>query len=164
MIYEYLIMAAMIAGSALVSTTIWSRNKTRVRMLGLVIFIAMLPLLAGSGFMALGHPAPWVSEITVPAGSHDVIAVKLIQDEAIYLWLSIAGEAAPRSYVLPWWAGEAQRLDRLLGKRNQKGQRFMVDVPPQPFNDTRTYHPKPQPRMPDKVIPLSLPPIYERTP
>ena len=164
MLYEYLIMASMLAGSALVSTTIWARTKTRVRLMGLVLFIAMLPLLAGSGFMALGHPAPWLTRVTVPTGTHDVLSVKFVQDIAIYLWLGIEGEEAPRSFKLPWSDTEAQRLDRLATAKLRVGQRFMVTIGDGVSTGNRVYPDKPQPVMPEKTVPQSLPPIYERTP
>jgi len=50
-----------------------------------------------------GRPKPlaleWVHDL------HDgatVVAYKFVEDEAIYLWLVLPGETAPRAYALPW--------------------------------------------------------------
>ncbi len=165
MIYEILIMMSLLLGSALASTTIWSRQQTRMRLAAIGMFILMLPVLAGSGFMALGHPAPWVQMLTMPEGDHVVLGVRFVQDEAIYLWLDFKDELAPRSFYLPWSDVEAKRIQRMMDKEKATGQTFMVGMGGgSEFVRDRVYHPTPQPRMPDKRAPEGLPFIYERTP
>ena len=167
MIYEILIMLSLLLGSALVSTTIWTRTQTRLRLMAMVMFVAMLPLLAGSGFMALGHPAPWVQMLTVPEGEHLVLGVRFIQDEAIYLWLDFKEEDAPRSFYLPWSDSEAKRIQDMIEREKATGRRVVVGTltPTESQPDGgRMYYLEPQPRMPDKIVPSALPSIYDRTP
>ena len=99
----YPVTAFIIVGTALASLTIWSRRL----LLAKGAAIALSAVLVGTGYAAtvelLGRPKPvdieWSDQDLSKAR---VIAAEMQEDVAIYVWLGIEGEEAPRSYVLPW--------------------------------------------------------------
>jgi hypothetical protein len=164
MLYELFAVAAVGLGVALASATIWSRKNTWVRGAAVAGWVVLVPLVAGSTFLSLGHPAPWVQAVTVPGGEYRVLGVKMVQDIAIYVWLDF-GKDHPRYFALPWDNTTADRLQGMLdAERNGEGG-FAMDIPYEWSWDDNPpqFHPLPQPKMvPDKLPQQEEPRRYER--
>jgi hypothetical protein len=88
-----------------------------------------------------------------------ILGVKLVQDEAIYIMLDVDGE--PRLFKLPWSNEAGSKLQRLMeanaenggkltAKRGQPGEDYPIE-----------FHGEPQPATPDKQ-PEAAAPTYER--
>ena len=164
MIYEYFILASLLIGSALVTTTIWSREKTRMRFAALMMFLAMLPILLGSGMFALGHPAPWVMMNVLPTGDYKVIGVRYRQDDALYVWCDHPN-CAPFSVRYPWSNELADRMWGAMHPRDGGDSdelRITIPLDPSMFVDDFTIHPPPQRSQPPAKEVQVAPPTYDR--
>ncbi len=165
MLYELFAVAAVGLGGAFVSATIWSRQDTWVRGAVVAGWVAFMPLVAGSVFFSLSHPAPWVQTITVPGGEYTVLGTKMVQDVAIYVWLDF-GADTPRYFALPWNNDTANRMQELLDQqRYGEIPGFSLTIPYEWSWDRNPpqFHPLPQPRaMPGKP-PQEEPERYERS-
>ena len=166
MLYEILTVAAVAVGATLASATIWSRKSTWVRGMAVAVWIGLMPLVIGSSFFSLGHPAPWIQNINAPGGEYFVLGVKMVQDEAIYIWLDF-GAGYPRYFALPWNNDTANQLQDLMDKQGTgKIPGFALDIPYEWSWDENApqFHPLPQPKlMPDKVEPQAEPKRYDRS-
>lgn len=88
----------------------------------------------GVGFVAItelmGRPKPieqaWL-ERDQPAAR--VLAMRLEKDRAIYLWLLLPGETAPRSYALPWMRRTAEKLDDAMTRAGERDHRLQIEGP-----------------------------------
>jgi hypothetical protein len=111
---------------------------------GLVAFIALLGVVWFGGADVLARPKPTHLEWRQP-GQAEIIAAKLQEDVAIYLWLILPDEAEPRSYVLPWDQEQAEQLLKAMREGQERG--VMMH---KPFRSNRslenrpTFHPSPQ--------------------
>ena len=130
----YPVTAFIIVGTALASLTIWSRRL----LLAKGAAIALSAVLVGTGYAAtvelLGRPKPvdieWSDQDLSKAR---VIAAEMQEDVAIYVWLGIEGEEAPRSYVLPWSDQAAQQLHGAMQQAEEEGGEVQMN---QPFEST----------------------------
>jgi hypothetical protein len=149
-----------LAAAMVTSAAIWSRFPTRARGLSVLAFLATAPLtgaiLVANGGWAVS-PYPYVS--TLPTGEAQILGVKIVQDEAIYVMLDLDGE--PRLFKLPWSNEAGSKLQRLMeanaenggkltAKRGQPGEDYPIE-----------FHGEPQPATPDKQ-PEAAAPTYER--
>jgi len=165
MLFEISGLLALAIAAGLVTTAIWSRKQTVARAAALAMFLALMPTLAGVGFFAMSHPAPWLQTITVPGGSYTVLGVKLVQDVAIYVWLDF-GAGHPRYFALPWSNKTADEVQGLMDQQRYGDiPGFALDIPYEPSLDENLpqFHPLPQPKMvPDKPPTQEEPQRYER--
>ncbi len=165
MLYELLAIVAVATGATLASATIWSRKNTWVRGAAVVGWLALMPLVAGSAFFSLGHPAPWVQTINVPGGKYVVLGVKRGQGVAIYVWLDFGAEHR-RYFALPWSNETADRTQGLLDRQRRGGGDFELKIPYEFSwdNNPPQFHELPQPRrVPDKPLEETEPERYERS-
>lgn len=150
MIFEFLAAMAVIGAAALTTATIWSRKETWVRGAAVAGFFALAPVIGGAALYALSHPAPYYPAITAPGGEYTVLGVKMVQDEAIYIWLDFGAEH-PRYFALPWDNEMANRLQEMLDKqRHGEIPGFRMKIPYEHSWDTHPpqFHPLPQPPAP----------------
>lgn len=165
MLYEVLALLAVGLGATLASATIWSRKNSWVRGAAVAGWLALMPLVVGSTFFSLGHPAPWVQTINVPGGKYMVLGIKLVQDVAIYVWLDF-GADHPRYFALPWDNTTADGLQGLLDRQRRGEGDFEMEIPYEWSWDDNPpqFHPLPQPRMvPNKPPEETEPERYERS-
>ncbi len=165
MLYEALALLAVGMGAILATATIWSRKNTWVRGAAVAGWVVLMPLVTGAAFFSLGNPAPWVQTINVPGGEYKVLGVKMVQDDAIYVWLDF-GKGHPRYFALPWDNETADRLQALLeAQRYGDIPGFKMTIPYEWSWDQSPpqFHPMPQPRMmPNKPSQPQPPQRYER--
>jgi hypothetical protein len=71
--------------------------------LALAALALSVPLALVAVHELTGRPKPlaleWIHDLR---GGATVVAYHFVEDEAIYLWLLLPGESAPRAYALPW--------------------------------------------------------------
>ena len=84
-----------------------------------VLALAVLALFIPIGLLAsvemLGRPKPATMEWLFDFRDEvEVVAHDLAEGEAIYLWLRLPGEAAPRAFALAWEKDTAIRLETAL--------------------------------------------------
>ncbi len=165
MLYEALAILAVALGASLASATIWSRKNSWVRGAAVAGWLALMPLVVGSAFFSLGHPAPWVQAVNVPGGKYMVLGVKMVQDVAIYVWIDFGAEH-PRYFALPWDNATADDLQGLLDRQRRGGGDFEMEIPYEWSLDQNPpqFHPLPQPQMvPNKPLEETEPERYERS-
>ena len=131
----------------------------------MAVFLLMIPVITGTGFFSLGHPAPWVQTLTVPGGDYRVLGVKMVQDVAIYVWLDF-GADHPRYFALPWDNETANQIQALLDRQQNGDGGFTLNIPYEKSLDRNPpqFQPVPQPKMvPDKLPQQEEPRRYERS-
>jgi hypothetical protein len=124
---------------------IWSRKDTPARFAALLLFLAGIPAVAAAGIEALGHHRPLWTAWALEPGDHRTLAVKMVQDQAIYLYLD-TGREEPWQLRLPWDNEVANAIQRAIDEapEGQEGQLMLRyehswDIHP------RQFHPLPQP-------------------
>lgn len=148
MIFEFLTAAAVLGAGLFASATIWSRKNTWVRGAALAGFFAMAPIIGGAVVFALSNPAPFV---LAPGGEYRVLGVKMVQDEAIYVWLDF-GADHPRYFALPWSNKTADQLQKLLDQQRRKQiPGFKMKIP---YEHSWDRHPPQFYPLPQPVIPI----------
>ncbi len=166
MMYEVFAIGAVGVGLALALTTIWSRRNTWVRGAAVAGWIALMPLVVGSAFFSLSHPAPWMPLVTVPGGEYTVLGAKMVQDVAIYVWLDF-GAAHPRYFALPWNNDTANNLQGLLDAEKYGEIPGFTMMAPYEWSWDESplqFHPLPQPKgIPDKIPQQEAPTRYDRS-
>src|SRR3546814_15454178 len=77
------------------------RARVEQRVVSVGVFLILIGLVYGGATELLSRPKPLRLEWR-DAGKAEVVSAMPIEDEAIYLWLSMPDEREPRAYVLPW--------------------------------------------------------------
>ena len=146
----------LFAGAAWLA--IWSRRDSWGRTAAVVLFLLGLPVIAAAGLHLLGHHRPMALAWEIPAGDHRVLAVKMVQDEAIYIYLD-AGRSEPWPVLLAWSNEAANRIQKLQEEAppDSHGQ-FMLRYEPSLDVHGPQFHPLPQPpALPPKPVPDRAP-------
>lgn len=142
--------------AALALFAAWSRRNTGARLLAVLVFVGMIAPVAGISLTALSLPAPYIPGITAPGGTYFVLATKMVQDEAIYVWID-GGQGVPRYYALPWSNELAEKLqDMIEGQQRGENGGVTMDIPYEFSwdNHAPSFQPLPQPpMMPPKQVP-----------
>jgi hypothetical protein len=128
-----------VLAAVLVNIAIWAPRRLWVKLAALATAAALLPV-AYLGFAELlGRPKP--AELQWSETGHDratVLAARMREGEAIYLWLGFDDLAEPRSYVLPWDDAAARELHGAQGEAEERrpgrsrGERRAASRPPAP--------------------------------
>lgn len=138
---------------------IWSRRDTWGRLATVLLFLVGLPAIAAVAVESLGWHKPLALVWDLPRGEHRVLAAKLVQDEAIYLYIDDPVRSEPRAIVLPWSNETANRIQKLQDEagRDANGQ-FMMRYEPSLDTHAPQFHPLPQPpALPPKPSPPPVP-------
>jgi len=96
----------------------------------------------------LGAPKPmsleWVSR-----GDAKILASRVVEKKAIYLWVLVDGEREPRYYKIPWTQKVAGKLQKALREARQG---LKMSIPYQKsWGKDSPFHPAPQPKLPEKM-------------
>ena len=137
---------------------VWSRRDTWARPAAMALFFLGAPAIAASGLQLLGHHRPLAVAWEITAGDHRVLAVKMVQDEAIYVYLD-AGRSEPWPVLLPWSNEAANRIQKLQdeARADSHGQ-FILRYEPSLDIHGPQFHPLPQPPLlPPKPVPDAAP-------
>ena len=121
------------------------------RTLSVGIFLALITVVYVGASELLGRPKPFGLEWR-EATKAEVLSAVPVENEAIYVWLTLPGSPEPRAYVLPWSQNAAQQLQDAMGKAEADGTAVEMGKPSEAGLDTREpmFYPRPQPPMPEK--------------
>jgi hypothetical protein len=136
---------------------VWSRRDTWARPAAVALLLLGIPTIAAAGIQSLGQHRPLTLAWELAAGDYRVLAAKMVQDEAIYLYLDTPERSAPWPLTLPWDNEMANRIAKLQDEAqgDAKGQ-FMMTYEPSLNTYGQQFHPLPQPPV--------LPPKPEQEP
>lgn len=145
--------------SAAAWLAIWSRRDTWARPAAMLLFLAGIPTIGAAAVESLGWHKPLPLAWDLAPGDHRVLAAKLVQDQAIYLYLDDAARVEPRPLVLPWSNDAANRIQALQDQAgpDSNGQ-FVMRYEPSLDTHAPQFHPLPQPpALPPKPVPPPAP-------
>ena len=98
----------------------------------------------------LARPKPVALE-WIRSGQMVVLASRISDGTAIYLWLLAKGETEPRYYELPWSKETAKKLQEAI-RSAEKGRQLLFSLPYQKsYGVDSPFHVLPQPKLPDKM-------------
>jgi hypothetical protein len=157
------VLSALLAWVAIAQPgTLWRKD------LALVVLALYVPVAVFGVIELLGRPKPLALSLggEVRHGA-TVVGSLLREHEAIYLWLVLPGESAPRAYVAPWDTDQAKALQEAAKTASELRTPLMVELTDadraylEQFK--LTFHAVPPLPLPDKPAPEpddSL--VYER--
>ena len=154
----WIVVAVLALFAAAAWLAIWSRRDCWGRPAAVALFLLGVPVIAMAGLQLLGHHRPMALAWELPAGDHRVLAVKMVQDEAIYVYLD-AGRSEPWPVLLPWSIEAADRIQKLQDEaRPDSHGQFMLRYEPSLDVNGPQFHPLPQPPLlPPKPVPDAAP-------
>ena len=115
------------------------------------LFVILIAVVYGGGIELLGRPKPLRLEWR-DAAEAKVLSAAPVENEAIYVWLSMPGSPEPRAYVLPWSVEAAQQLQTAMSEAEANGTSVRMTMPVEPGTDDRDpkFYATPQPATPPK--------------
>jgi hypothetical protein len=126
--------------------------------------VLFLPFSYASLVGLLSKPKPldlewWQSE----AAEAEVFASRLVEDEAIYVWLQLPEVVEQRAYVLPWDRARAEQLQNATREAQQNGGGVRMRLPFEPSLDDHEpkFYAQPQPALPPKDLVQPPPEPYQ---
>lgn len=159
---------AVLAGLAaiLANIALWSPRKLWVKWSALATTAVLLP----AGYMALAEmlsrPKPieieWANKTLADAA---VLASRMDEGQAIYLWLGIEGVEEPRAYKLPWSEEVARQLHGSQREAKQTGAELRIRSPFESSLEDRAprFYASPPPPPPLKQAPSQNPLNFQRS-
>jgi hypothetical protein len=151
-----LFYTAMVAlAGAIAGLALWARVRRPIKALVLTLTAAWLVVAYGALAELLSRPKPVDLEFA-RAGmpEAEVLAGRVVEDEAIYLWLDFLDDGEPRAYRLPFDHETAEQLRKAMEQGDETGGGVRMRLPFAPSLDDgepRFYAP-PQPRLPLKPV------------
>lgn len=122
-------LAAALA-AILANIGVWSPRKLWVKVAAVAAVALFLPLSYGSLTELLSRPKPvsieWAQRELPEA---NVLGARMVENEAIYLWLGFEGQQEPRSYSLPWSQEAAEQLHEAQREAEEEGSQVMMNMP-----------------------------------
>jgi len=154
----WLAVAVMVLFAAAAWLAVWSRRDCWGRPAAVALFLLAAPAIAAAGVQVLGHHRPVSLAWELRPGDHRVLAAKMVQDEAIYLYLD-GGRSEPWPLMLPWDNEAADRIQQLQNEaRPESHGQFMLRYEPSLDVHAPQFHPLPQPPLlPTKPVPDAAP-------
>ena len=145
--YVLWLSAAILGLFALVAwIAVWSRRDTWGRSAAMALFLGGIPLVAAAGIESLGWHKPLFLSWDLEPGDHRVLAVKMVQDKAIYLYLDDPARMEPRPIVMPWSNDSANRIQKLVDEAGPENPgQFMMRYERSLDVHGPQFHPLPQP-------------------
>jgi hypothetical protein len=127
------------------------------------LFVVLIAIVYGGGIELLGRPKPLRLEWR-NAGEAKVLSATPVENEAIYVWLSMPGSSEPRAYVLPWSVQVAQQLQTAMSEAEARGTAVQMVMPTASGLDDREpkFYAAPQPAMPLKDYQGAGPLVYQQ--
>ncbi len=152
-----LFYTAMVAlAGAIAALALWARVRRSLKVVVLALTAAWLVVAYGALAELLSRPKPVGLEFArAQAAEAEVLAGRIVEDEAIYLWLGFGDLAEPRAYRLPFDRATAEELRRALERSREEGGGVKMRLPFEPSLDDQEprFYAPPQPRLPSKPHP-----------
>ena len=160
-----LLFAATVAAAGLLGAiAVATPRRLALKGAALATTIVFLPLAYASMAGLLGKPKPteltwWLNHGTEAT----VLASRIEEDEAIYLWLQLPDAPEPRAYALPWSREAAEQLQEAWreAQRNHTQPRMRLPFEPSLEDRKPRFYALPQPALPQKELPDSGPEVFQ---
>lgn len=125
--------------------------RKRQRMISVPTFFLLAGVVYAGSVDLMGTPKPIRLEWRTP-DRPTVIAARMREGEAIYVWLQAPDAREPRSYILPWSTRTAQQLQDALRDGEARGTAVEMELArPQRGDDgVPKFHAQPQRPLPGK--------------
>lgn len=150
---QFILLVAVVAlVSGLSGITIRTQRRPPLKVVALTLS-ALLIMTTYTGFLELlGRPKPATLEFIANVEGATVLSAKLLEGEAIYLWLQLVDEREPRSYVLPWNQDQAVQLQEAMRQAESVGSAVRMRGPLRslPTADETVFYAQPQPKLSPK--------------
>jgi hypothetical protein len=159
-----LFVAGALLAAVLALISIWAPRRLPVKGTALAVSVLFLPLGYASLVDLLSKPKPVDLEWWLRgAAEAEVLASRLVEGEAIYLWLQLPDVAEPRAYVLPWSRASAEQLQEAGREADQQGGGVQMRLPFEPSLDQQEprFYARPQPAPPPKDLADPPPQLYQ---
>ncbi|HLT19375.1 MAG TPA: hypothetical protein VKZ96_07970 [Thermomicrobiales bacterium] len=160
---QLFVVAAVLAG-ALSLISIWAPRRLVIKSMALSTAVLFLPVSYASLVDLLSKPKPvdlewWQTD----AAEAEVLASRVVEDEAIYLWLQLPELSEPRAYVLPWDRASAEELQQATRDAEEQGSGVQMRMPFEPSIEDREpqFYALPQPALPPKDLVQPPPEFYQ---
>ncbi len=148
-------MVTVALGGAIAALALHAASSLGARLLALALTAALLTGSYLAGNALLGRPKPARIALLERRASEAVVVASMnVEGEAIYLWLVLEGERAPRAYRLPWSVRLAEKLRRAQAQAKANGTRVHMRRPfrRNALESQRMFYVPPPPPMPPKPI------------
>lgn len=152
-----LFASEVLVAAALVGLILHGRESVRLKIAALGLGGTAMLL----GWVALtdllSRPKPLILERR-PAlvREAEVIAGRIVEDEAIHLWLLPSGGREPRAYTLPWDRRRAEELQAALVQSRHGGATIRFWLPTETTDDRQpVFHAEPPSTLPPKAAAAS---------
>jgi len=149
----YLFASSAALAAILAAIAIWSHRKLWAKLSAVVATALFIPAIYLSYADLLSRPKPasiewWHQD----ASEATVVASRLREGEAIYLWIEIPDSDEPRAYKLPWQQQMAKELFGAQREAEAMGTKVQMRLP---FKDPEkaldpVFYAQPQPPLPSK--------------
>ena len=160
---QLFVIAALLAAT-LSLVSIWTPRRLAIKGTALATSILFLPVSYAGLVDLLSKPKPVSLEWQqTHATAAEVLAFRLVENEAIYVWLQLPQVAEPRAYVLPWDRASAEQLQQAMREGQQRGSGVTMRLPFESSLDDRErkFYARPQPALPPKTRPEDPPQLYQ---
>lgn len=116
----WIVATAALAFTAIAAPIHWTRR---------LVLVGILPVALGLGgwIMLALMTGPKPHYLVVKTGEAALLAHTWVEGEAIYLWVRWPGEAAPRSYRLPWSEETAEQIEQAQAAEQRDGGKTVVE-------------------------------------
>ncbi len=154
----------VVLATVLANIGVWAPRRTWVRYCAVLVAALFIPAAYASVSDLLSRPKPasieWLHRNATEA---TVLSARIVEGKRIYLWLQIAGEAEPRSYVFPYDKKTARQLHEAQNKARRKGTKARMMRPFAKRRDAtkQRFYAAPQPPRPTKSSPKNAPYIVK---
>ena len=154
MLFIFVLVVALTAILMIVGVS--APGKLSLKIISIAAAAALMPAAYLSLGELLSRPKPvWLEWAQHRLAEATLLASRLDEGKAIYLWLEIDGVAAPRAYAMPWNQQHAQELQDAQRAAAKNGSLVRVR---QPFEQSldeseQQFSEAPQPRPIPKTIP-----------
>jgi hypothetical protein len=147
----YTVMVAL--AGAIAAVALWARVRRTLKVVVLGLTAAWLVVAYGALAELLSRPKPVSLEFA--RAEADVLAGRIVEGEAIYVWLGFGDLAEPRAYRLPFDRATAEELRRALQEGREHGGGVKMRLPFEPSLDDQEprFYAPPRPRLPAKPHP-----------
>ncbi len=150
----YTLMVAL--AGAIAAVALWARVRRTLKVVVLTLTACWLVVAYGALAELLSRPNLVSLEFArTQAAEADVLAGRIVEGEAIYVWLGFGDLAEPRAYRLPFDRDTAEELRRALEEGREHGGGVKMRMPFEPSLDDQEprFYAPPQPRLPLKPHP-----------
>lgn len=157
----YLVLFAALALAVVVIglVAVKPREYRALRWSATAMAIALVPALAFAGSLILGQPKPQDFEFLRDQEEAVILGHRMVENEAIYLYLYLPGETPPLSISLPWDKETAKKLQEAMEGDEGRGVRMKLPFDNSIAPDTQ-FEVIPVPRMQPKPKPSNPPDAF----